>query len=123
MREYTPADYPQLAGWYESRGLKPPRPDQLPSIGFIVDGVCAGFLYQTDSSIALIEGLVSNQAIGTTLRGESLHLVLSALCKAAKDKGFRTCYGFTQLDAVKARAESTGATCAQGGFKLLVKEM
>jgi hypothetical protein len=52
-----PEDLPEIASW-RSGGVMPW--EQLPPVGFMVRGVAAGWLIQTDTAMALLEHFVSN---------------------------------------------------------------
>lgn len=61
--EFKPEDLDEINEWYKSRGLPKFLRSMAPKTGFIVHGVAAVFVYMTDSSIAIIEGLVSNPEV------------------------------------------------------------
>lgn len=86
---YKPKEhYKAVASWYHARGLEAPTPDKLPETGFIVDGIVAGWLYRTDSSVALIDGVISNPA---TLPGRR-RLALKRLAAVLTDLAVATGY-------------------------------
>lgn len=123
MRRYTPADYPMLCAWYEAYGQKPPAHTSLPLTGIVIDGVCAAFLYKTDSDIAMIEGVIANRDAKTLIRGRALCAVLSELFKIAKEQGFSQVYGFTQHSGVPGLAAKVGGVQRKGAYTLLVKDL
>lgn len=82
-------DYPTLAQWWNAHKEWTAIPvDILPEIGAVVEGVCAGFLYRTDSKIAWIEWIISNPESEPAVRARGLDLVIEALLGIAKDLGF-----------------------------------
>ncbi|GHG84957.1 hypothetical protein [Comamonas sp. JC664] len=94
-------------------------PDGLPQTGFVVPGKAAGFLYRTDSSLALIENLVAAPGLSKEERNEAVDLVVAAICKEATRLGFKILLGTTQLDAVVKRAEKHGFIYVDGGFHVI----
>jgi hypothetical protein len=70
MRPYTRADYAELASWYLDRELGIPDPEMLPANGAFEPGVGAVFLYRTDSSIGILDGLVTNPRVGLRARAK-----------------------------------------------------
>ena len=122
MVEYEDDHYPMLMDWWEKRGMGMTPEERLPEIGYIVPEVAAGFLYQTDSDIALIEGLISNPETDGFTRHGALDAIVDALAEKAKELGFKTLYGFTRQRAVARRAERHGYD-SNGAFVLYVKEV
>lgn len=60
IRRYEPGDLEEMNRWYAARALALVTAGQLPTVGFIVPGVAAGFLYRTDSSLGFLDGFISN---------------------------------------------------------------
>lgn len=77
---------------------------QFPKIGFIVDGVAAYFLYQTDSTVCFLENLVANKKIDKDQRSQAIDLIIKELLKTASELGFRVAYATTNLPQVVTRA-------------------
>jgi hypothetical protein len=91
-------DYQDIKGWFEhfkKKDVHCPLPDMLSSDGIITEyynqKVCAGFLYTTNSNIAMIEFMISNPEAPTKLRKESLKKTLTAL----KTKGYEILLNIT----------------------------
>lgn len=83
-------------------------PHTLPKVGFISPGVAAGFLYQTDSCVAIIDGYISNPVLNRADRDEALDEVTQALLNKAKELGFTHVKCETKLTSIGARAERHG---------------
>jgi hypothetical protein len=117
---YDPgAHFEQVLRWMEAWG-QTISPDALPTTGFIVPGIAAGFLYRTDSSIAWIEGLVASRDISAEIRGLALDEIVRALRAEARRSGFKILLGYTQLQAVVDRALRHGFKHAKGAYQLVV---
>ena len=85
-------DYDTLCSWWKSYDWPPIPLEALPQQGLIIDGVCAGFIYQTDSSIALMEWIVGNKQSNAILREEKLTELVVGLKSMAKTLGFTTVF-------------------------------
>ncbi|WP_426752965.1 hypothetical protein [Myxococcus sp. Y35] len=116
---YDPAvHYAQFESWLKVRDDSMP-PETLPQTGFIIPGKAVGFLYRTDSCIAMIENLVAAPGLSKEERSEALDLVVKAIMAEAKKLGFTLLMGYTQLDAVVKRAERLGFTHADSGYHIV----
>ncbi len=85
-------DYNMLVKWWESWGW-PAIPKQLLSMtGIIVlnnnVGVCAGWLYRTDSAVCWAENYIINKDAPKELRKGSIEFLIEKLIKEAKESGF-----------------------------------
>ena len=124
IHSYKPdRDYETIALWWQAHGLDPIPLEFLPAVGFVVSQVCAGFLYQTDTDLALIEGLVSNPETPAQLRDEALDAVVEALCSEAKKLGYLAISGFTQVPKVVSRAKRHGFKPGQGSYRLVTRRL
>jgi len=94
--------------WCSSRGVPATLLDMLPERGFIVPDVAAGFLYQTDSTMALIEGIVANPKADSRIRDDALDQVFFALFDLARDLGFELVWGFSPRPEIETRARRIG---------------
>ncbi len=66
-------------------------PDNATGGLMVYDGevpVCAGFLYETNSSTAWIEWIISNKQYRGSRRKTAISLLLANLEELARDKGF-----------------------------------
>lgn len=108
MRLYESDDYAALKSWFQARGVSAPAPSALPRLGVIVDGIAAGFLIQTDTSIACIDFYISNPEIEPHRRDHALDLITKALLKHAKRLGFKYVKSTTYLDVIAKRAKAHG---------------
>lgn len=116
---YDPgAHFGQVFRWMQAWG-QPLSLDALPTTGFIIPGVAAGFLYRTDSSVAWIEGLVASRDVSAEIRGKALDQIVRALRAEARRSGFKILLGYTQFQAVVDRALRHGFEHAKGTYQLV----
>ncbi len=119
-RRYKPEDFTQIKEWGEKWDAEY-NEDQFPSVGFIVDGVAAYFLYSTDSSVCWLENMVSNRGIDEKTRDQALGLLIDAILKEAKTLGYHVAYAATIYVTIAKRAKLANATI-QPGF-LITKDL
>lgn len=82
--KFTIDHYETVCGWWKDYEWNPIPLESLPTTGFIVDDVCAGFLYKTDSNIAWLEFVVSNKKANKEEKSKALNLLIESLCEEAK---------------------------------------
>jgi hypothetical protein len=60
----------------------------LPPTGFIIEEVCATWLYELDSNIAMLEWTVANKEINFLKRSQALNTLIDHVLKYAKNQGY-----------------------------------
>lgn len=80
--------YKAIASWYHARGMEAPSIDRLPELGFIVDNRVAGWLYRTDSTVAMIDAVISNPHTLPSARRQSLKKLAGVLVDTAIALGY-----------------------------------
>ena len=115
--------YAVVAMWWEAHGQAPIPVELLPRLGFFVASTCAGFLYQTDSGVAIMEGLISSPESHPQKRDEALDAVTEALCAEAQKLGFHVVYGFTSNARVSTRGQRLGFNLQPDTFSLLTRRV
>jgi len=75
---FSENDIDEVNNWRVLRGFEPIPRDLFPKNGLIVRGVAAVFIYLTDSSLAMIEGLISNPEAGIIKRARVIKSLVSA---------------------------------------------
>ena len=80
----------------------------LPRVGAVVDGVCAGFLYATDSKICWLEWIVGNPDSPHEIRAEGLNLLINELCAYAKKVGFEVVFTSSNHTRLMDRLDAAG---------------
>ncbi len=98
------------------------RIELFPDVGFIVDGVAAYFLYQTDSKVCWLENMVSNKKADPKIKDEAIQKISIAILQEAKDLGFKVAYATTDNVSVIKRAVTLGAK-ARSAQILLTKDL
>jgi hypothetical protein len=93
IRQLEYQDYNTLVKWWSDWGLYSPNRDFLPEEGLggliVTDGdipVCAGFIYNTNSSVAWIDWIVSNKEYKVKgKRKEAILLLIDSLTNICKN--------------------------------------
>lgn len=108
VRRYHINDFDQIQKWAEAWHTSYSK-EQFPSVGFIVDGIAAYFLYQTDSEVCFLENLISNREVDQKIRHIAIEMIIDAILKEAKEHGFKVAYATTNIPSVIVRAIEHGA--------------
>lgn len=116
LRRYTRADYELMSSWYTLWGMETPPPSKLSSCGWVLNGVAMGFIYPTEGSIALIDGLVASPALSKGAR----HAVVKRLAGSLVD--IATALGYSTVIAVTTKP-SVQKLCEELGFKEIKGKM
>ena len=92
LRSVSKEDYEDvLVKWWKDWGWEPPPLDFLPETGLIISkgnvDICAGFLYLTNSKVALTEFVVSNKDYKESDRGEAIDFLLDCILELANQNG------------------------------------
>lgn len=105
-------DFDEISKWCEARGHKMPDRSLFPRTGFIIDGTAVGFLYFTDSAVAIIDCYISNPDADSKTRSDALDAITVALTQCARFHKCKVIKCDTKLEAIKQRA-------LRHGFKML----
>lgn len=109
----TPDHYPMLQSWYEARGRKMPNTELLSDMGYIVDGRIAGWLYVTNSSMAMIEGIIADPNTVPSLRRQSLRKLCGFLIDSALMLGFTEIFGISRHPSMTKVGKELGFKSAK----------
>lgn len=101
-------DYPEICSWWTAHGWAPIAEDLLPRTRLVIEGLCAGFLYKTDSNFAVLEWVVGNPKADKGQRRIALDLLIQGLLKVAKESGFTTVWTQLEHPALIERYENHG---------------
>lgn len=104
----TQENYKVLVEWWKSHGWDAIPFDILPKIGYIINDNVAGFLYSTDSTMAIMEWFISNPNSTKEERNENLNILINFLSEIAKDLGFKTCFTYTVNKGLINKLENNG---------------
>lgn len=108
VRDYDYKDYNQISSWFHAWGIKPIPEEMLPKLGAIVDSVAVGFLYQTDSDMAVLDSYLSNPKAEKEDKNLALDAITDLLITKAKQLGFTVIKCDTTLETIKYRAKKFG---------------
>ena len=109
--------------WYKQWNLNPTIIDMMPTTGLIIEGVCATFLYETNSPICFMEGFISNKNIKDEEREECLDLLVTTLFHLAKEKGYQFMKGDSRYKTVIDRAVKLGFTLSPHNYQTVYKRL
>ena len=101
----------QLKEWFIQWEIHHSAFETLPTTGLIIDGICAIFMYETNSELCLIEHFISNRNCKAEARLKGLDLISDAMISFAKSKGYKKMCLTTRHEKVIER-------CLIRGFKL-----
>lgn len=122
LRPFAAGDLAELNRWYEKRRLSAVPGTMLPKLGLFAPGVAAGFLYRTDSSVALIDGLVTNPVAPLRVRREAVAAIVDGLRSLAKERGVSHLVAMTERRSTRRVAERAGFA-AIGTYTMLGMEV
>lgn len=105
--KYTSVDFQYVESWYEARRLRVFRED-FPKVGFVVPGIAAGFLMQTDTKSCILEPFIANPDTTKLQREQALNLIMGQLIEEAGDLGYARIFGFSSNAPMIRRAKSWG---------------
>ena len=99
IRLLTDDDYLNMVKWWNFWKFPPPPKEYLPSEGksgimVTKDGIdiCSGFLFFTNSKMAWLEYIVSNNEYKEKDRKEAIQFLINELTHLAKRKGFKVVF-------------------------------
>lgn len=100
--------YDMLKKWYADHGQAILDKNLIPKIGLIMDGIVAGFLYQTDTKLAIIENYVSDKNSTKKQREEAIIALTQGLYEIAKQLGCTTVISFTNNKGLLEKQKDLG---------------
>jgi hypothetical protein len=123
-------DYEILVEWWKDWRWTAPTRDMLPNEGHngvIVskDGVdiCAGFLYETNSSFAMIEYISSNFEYKEKDRKEALVTLIEGLTEVARSNGYKNIFTSLKQPNLKRHFLKCGYMEGSTGTVELIKKL
>ncbi len=121
-RRVVDLDFDEIKRWFGIRDERFPDRSLFPDTGFIIDGIAAGFVYFTDSSIAIIDCYISNPDTDQLSRSDALNAITESLINSAKFHRCKMIKCDTKLESIKARAISHGFKTT-GAYESFIKEI
>lgn len=85
-------DYHVICKWWRDHNWMCVPKDCLPKTGYMIDNVCAGFLYKTDSKIAWMEYIISNKDSNKDERNQGLDMLITKISDVAKESDYKILY-------------------------------
>lgn len=107
VRPIKKEDLAQIKKWTKDRIIQDITND-VSNIGYIEDGVAAGFLFTTNSSTAFIEHLIANPLVSSEIRDIALDEIVTVIANHAWELGFSNLIGVTSNQSVVRRAVKLG---------------
>ena len=116
LRSLVEDDYETICRWWKWWRWTPLERHALPNNGtggFMIQhegvDICAGFLVTTNSSICLIEWIVSNYEVkDKILRKDAVEFLIEALVNLGKKLGFKLAFTYLLNESLKQRYETCG---------------
>lgn len=103
-------DFDEIERWFEAHDMTMPHKSLFPPTGFIVRGIAAGFIYFTDSPLAIIDDYISNPTSDLKTRSDALNMITEHLLEIAKRRGCAVVKCDSKIEVIKKRAEALGFT-------------
>jgi hypothetical protein len=94
-KQFDISDLDEINSWYEARNMRPIDIKQLPQFGYIVPGIACGFLVQTDSANAFLEGFATNRYAKNYQKADAIDLICKQLLQVAKELGYTHVFAMT----------------------------
>ena len=110
MRPVAKNDLKFISDWAVARGFDALDPSLSPKTGYIVDGVAAGFLYQTDSKLGFIHNYITNPEASSKDRDKALNAITEAIFSAARSLNINILVFWSADTGIRNRALAFGAT-------------
>jgi hypothetical protein len=125
-RAFADEDHGMICNWWVGHGWPVLPLSSLPTNGIIVEKngvplVC-GFVYQTDSDLALIEWIVSDPKSSPVDRVRALDELIDSLSELAKAGGARLALTFVRNERLIERYQNRGFVVTEQ-HTTLVKEL
>lgn len=96
-------DYPILLRWWKTHKFAAPMQMVLPETGYVADECAAGFLYLSNSPLAMLEWVVCDPAAPKEKRGPAVNDLIDHICISAKLAGSLVIFTTTVLPAFSKR--------------------
>lgn len=108
VREFKKEDLKTVNHWLDCRKLPSIDMMHLPNLGYICDNVAVGFIYLTDSTVAILDCFVASPHANKEEIDEALNLIVIHLLSHARLCGVTLVTCTTKSKSIKTRAEKFG---------------
>lgn len=124
MRLYKESDYLTLVEWWiDQKWNNILLPEMLPKTGLIEDGVCAMFLYKSDSSIAWIGFPIANPKSDKNVRNQALNDIINGLIELGKEDGYKQIFTTSNIPKLIDRYKNLGFGVGDENVLQLIKKV
>ena len=131
VRQTGPDDYPMLVDWWNHYKFPPPDLEFLPdngNCGLMIEGIegcyCAGFIYETNAKVCLVELIVMNPDIkDKEVRKELLLLLIAELSNLAREWGYKWIFTSVQHPSLIDRYIDCGYQKGATGTTEMIKQL
>lgn len=123
VRAVVPSDYPTLVAWWSAQNFPTIPPQFLPTTGLIIDGLCAGFLYGSDSAICWLEWVVANPEADKAERRAALDELIEALAANAASRGYKAIFTSVVHPGLLERYKQHGFVITDNGVTHLLRSI
>lgn len=106
-RKYSNEDLGTILGWFKDRNIELDA-SYIPKLGFIVPGVAAGFLMETNTKACILEPFIANPKTNSEQRNYAITVIMGDLINAAKSLGYTRIFGFASHRRMVSRAITWG---------------
>lgn len=120
---YTPEDYEVLKTWWEARGMDYIPERFLSGFGVMVENVASGFIYKTDSCMAIIENFISNPNTPKEIRDQAIDQIIQLLLDYAATQGIESLVAFSDLPVIIERAKKFSFAVPEGSYKMMIRSV
>ena len=108
MRDFQHEDLETINRWYRAHLSSELPAELVPKMGLIVQDTAAGFLLQTDTSMAFLERFVSNPEASPRAIALAFDQISTALVHSAALVGVRYIGAFSIIPSIEKRARRLG---------------
>jgi hypothetical protein len=112
--------YDTLSKWWEGNKWPAVPLDMLPPKTLFVDGFCAGFLMETNTSMCFFEWMVGNPEADKIERSEALDLLAQVAIETAKSRGFKVLACVLENKRLINRMQKYGFTIGDANATTLI---
>lgn len=102
IKQFDKTDFDEVSSWYHKRNQTPVPLEHLPQFGYIIPGIACGFLVQTDSTSAFLEGFATNPEAQSYHKIDALDAIAKKLIEVAKELGYSHVFAMTTHPTIVA---------------------
>lgn len=126
-RMFHKDDYDLICKWWEAKEWPKIPLEDLPRVGILISskGVpsAVGFIYQTDSTLAIMEWILANPEVSVMERVRALDALVDDLCYVAKNLGYRKIFTMLSHKRLMEKVEAHGFKRTDDNVSHFLKEL